>query len=55
MEEINAFFTVINPYGVLNWIAAIYCGYVVGKTGSGLILFFCLLNVLFGIFNILVH
>lgn len=55
MEEINAFMTAINPYGLLNWIAAAYCGYVTGRTGNGLVLFFCLLNLLFGIFGILIH
>lgn len=55
MEEFNAFMIAINPYGLINWLVAFYCAYVTGRTGSGLILFLCLLNVLFGIFIILVN
>jgi len=53
MEEFNAFMTAINPYGLLNWLAAIYCGYVYSKTANGVILFLALLNLVFGITSII--
>jgi hypothetical protein len=49
MEEFNAFMIAINPYGLLNWISAIYCGYVYNKIGNGVILFLALLNLVLGI------
>lgn len=53
MEEFAAFLIAINPHGLLNWISAAYCGYVYGQLGKGLILFFALLNIAFGLFGIL--
>lgn len=49
MEEFAAFMAAINPYGALNWFAAAYCGYIYNKIGGGLILFFALINIVFGI------
>lgn len=52
MEEVAVFLAALNPYGLLNWLAAAYCGYVYNKIGNGVTLFLGVLNVVFGIVNI---
>lgn len=52
MQAFNDFMTAINPFNILNWIAAAYSGLVAGQmfgmgwTGRGILLTgLCLLNL----------
>ena len=51
--EFLTFLSALNPYGILNWVAAAYALYVARQTKSALLLIVAAFNVFFGIIAIM--
>lgn len=60
MNEVLVFLVALNPYGLMNWLAALYCIYTINNIRrfngtSWPVGVLAVINIVFGILNVLVR